>query len=58
MEVNQRNYSLLGLRYRASEMIFQTRFEYTQDLIRFGRRNVIRVSAGKGIKIKLADEET
>ena len=33
-------------------MIFQTRFEYTQDLIRFGRRNVIRVSAGKGIKIK------
>ena len=52
MEVNQRNYSLLGLYYRASEMIFQTRFEYTRDLTRFGRRDVIRVSGGKGIKTK------
>ena len=54
MEVNQRNYSLLGLHYRASEMIFQTRFEYTRDLIRFKRRDVIRVSGGKD---KMAEEE-
>ena len=40
------------LHYRASEMIFQTRFEYTRDLTRFGRTDVIRVFGGKGIKTK------